>query len=124
MKKLMYMLSMIAVAAALLIGGFELGKRFSEHRMGVREQYLSVLNSLQAYSAQADIAEALAKNDERKAMCLASVQASAFASVVRTCLESADCRLLIEEDVRRLAPEFFGDRGLRMRQYKPGEVCQ
>lgn len=85
---------------------------------------MAVLNAVAAYSIQADVARAIESKNDSKALCLVHVQASAQVNKVRACLENNNCRLMIEPEVVKMAPELLGKGDLKIRYYKEGELCK
>jgi hypothetical protein len=122
-RKLIYAAVIVAAGYAIFVGGYWAGMTGTEARLRVQQDYLQHINSLQAYSASADVAEAIGVQNSSRALCLASLHASAYATLVRSCLNSVQCRSTIEQDVQRIAPEFLSGTSLRVRYYQSGERC-
>lgn len=118
--------ALVGVLACLvaLVAGFMLGNNRASESNQVLNGYLSVINAAAAYSANADIVDALNAQKPAKALCLLNLQASAEVNQVRACLASVDCKRLVESKVREIAPELFAGGPLRITYYRDGELCK
>lgn len=124
MKK--FVIAILGVLASLvaLVAGFMLGENRAIESSQVRDSYLSTINAAAAYSAHAEIVEALNDKKSAKALCLLNLQASAEVNQVRACLADIDCKRLVEDKVREIAPELLANGPLRVTYYREGELCK
>ena len=124
MKK--YVVALVGVLACLaaLAAGFMLGANRAIESSRVRDSYLSTINAAAAYSAHAEIVETLNAQKSAKALCLLNLQASAEVNQVRACLAATDCKRLVEDKVREIAPELLANGPLRVTYYREGELCK
>lgn len=89
-----------------------------------RASYISAQNALAGYLSEASMAEKLENKKYNEALCSVNITASAWVYKVRECLADTVCRSYIEEDVTKMAPELLGKGDLKMKYYKPGELCK
>lgn len=120
-----YVIISIAAFAFLvtLATGWMLGANRAIESHQVRITYLSTINAAAAYSAHAEIVENLNAQKPTKALCLLNLLASAEVNQIRVCLAAADCKQLVEDKVREIAPELLAGGPLRITYYREGELC-
>jgi flagellar basal body-associated protein FliL len=124
MKKSVVILIAVPTFLVALTVGFMLGANRAVESSQVRDNYLSVINAAAAYSAHAEIVEMLNAQKPAKAVCLLSLQASAEVNQVRACLEAENCKRLVEDKVREIAPELLANGPLRVTYYREGDLCK
>ncbi|MCA0177140.1 MAG: hypothetical protein LCH73_12780 [Proteobacteria bacterium] len=124
MKKYIFSFIAALACAATLAIGFVFGVNRATESNLVRSNYLSTINAAASYSAHADVVELIHAQKTAKALCHLNLLASAEVNQVRTCLAAADCRKLVEEKVREIAPELSINGSLRTIYYREGELCK
>jgi len=106
-----------------LATGWVLGANRAIESHQARVTYLSTINAAAAYSAHAEVVENLNAQKPTKALCLLNLLASAEVNQIRVCLEAPDCKQLVEDKVREIAPELLAGGPLRITYYREGELC-
>lgn len=124
MKKLAITIICVLACLLSLSGGFFVGAKRALDSTQVRDSYLGAINAAAAYSAHAEIVEALNAQKSSRALCLLSLQASAEVNQVRACLAELGCRRLVEDKLQEIAPELLVDGSLRVTYYRQGELCK
>ena len=123
-RKIVYGLIALGACISAFVAGLQTGGAHVAQQRQLRDAYLAALNAIAAYSAEADIAQAIEARKASRALCLVHIQASTQVNRVQACLNSDDCRQMIESDVLKMAPELLGQGNLRIKYYKEGELCK
>lgn len=122
-RSVVILIAVLAFLVALTVG-FIFGANRAIESSQVRDNYLSVINAAAAYSAHAEIVEMLNAQKTAKAVCVLNLQASAEINQVRACLGAENCKRLVEDKVREIAPELLANGPLRVTYYRQGELCK
>jgi uncharacterized low-complexity protein len=89
-----------------------------------RENALLVsLNSVASYMVYSEIAAQLAEGKLGEAKCNANIIASSYAREVKKCLNESDCRVAIQDEVLKGAPELLGKSKFKFTYYENAESC-
>ena len=123
-KRTIFLVLLISMFCIGALSGYWIGKFYLEEKYKMRENYLSILNSVLRYSSQADVAHELKQKNYAKALCIVEVEASALITRVRACLDNDSCKQLVEPEIRQIAPELLGYGDLKIRYFSPGELCR
>ena len=107
-KRTIFLVLLISMFCIGALSGYWIGKFYLEEKYKMRENYLSILNSVLRYSSQADVAHELKQKNYAKALCIVEVEASALITRVRACLDNDSCKQLVEPEIRQIAPELLG----------------
>ena len=117
---------LIVCVVALALLGFIAGKMFAERQTGqlfaLAQEQLIKLNELSQYTTFREISQKISTKNYDHASCLADVTASVYYRELQTCMADDRCRLSIEQDVKKSAPEILNGEK-KFKYYESAERC-
>ena len=123
-NKIMLILIWFCTCAGAFVAGQRIEKSISDEKNEARSQYLDIINASANYSFLSNLAQQIVSQKYSAALCSVNLVASAKVNEVRNCLQSQKCSALVEAEVVKIAPELHGQGELKIKYYKPNELCK
>jgi hypothetical protein len=123
MKKYIFRISIaLCFISAFLFGRYQ-GTHYSESYISQLNENITTLNDVPAYWGYANISNNISEKNYRAAKCTSDLLASAKFGKIQICLQSAKCKEIIIEEVKKNAPELLMPESNIFAYYKNLKHC-
>ena len=123
MKKFSIIISLVIVLWMTFVWGHNSGFQEGTRIGDLKVQSINALNALGSYDGYASTAKDIEAGNVAKALCTVQVSASAEVIQVKRCLESPNCKAIVESEVQKIAPELLSGGTPKLKFFKIGEKC-